>query len=257
MVFDKQGELLSACPLGEKLTKVTKQGFDVPNAFVEIVEQAIKEPLSLSQAKRDYVAARGSQASFDALLAKVKALDGVGQMHVSEFLAAAKQQVDDPTRSLARGLQVEADACSHQVINHAAFQHLRDGLVAFIATYPDHPGAGELLKPLLDVSMKYSFDVLAKCRSYAKAWSRSGSKALERRADQLLKQAAAHVASCTKELAALEPDAYGYVRLEAVCGHAQAVVTAMKTAKSFGVFRPIHAEWRAESMAKLEASSRK
>lgn len=255
MVFDQKGELRSACPLGEELGKVTKQGFDVPNAFVEIVEKAMKEPLSLEQAERDYVSSRGSKDSFDALRAKLKALDGVGQMHVSEFLAKAREHAEDPIRSLARGLQVEADACSHQVINHSAFKHLRDGLVDFVVAHPGHPAAGEMLSPLLDVGMKYSFDVLAKCRMYAKQWSRSGDEALERRADQLLKQASKKVASAAKELAGMEPDDYGHLRLESVCGNAQAVVTAMKTTKTYGVFRPIHAEWRSEAAAKVAGQS--
>jgi hypothetical protein len=255
MVFDAKGELRSACRLGDKLTKVTKEGFDVPNAFVEIVEEAIEQPLSLEQLERDYVAARGSNESFDALLAKVEQLEGVGQMRVAKFLAAVKAETKDPVRSQARGLQVEAGACSHQVIAHAAFEHLREGVVEFVSAHPEHPAAVEMLKPLMEVGMKYSFDVAAKCRAYAQRWSRDGVAAHERLADLLLKQSDTLVRSAAKKLQSMQPRDYGYLRLQAVCGDAEGVLATMETTKTYGVFRPIHAEWREEAAAKKVRAS--
>jgi hypothetical protein len=257
MVFDDKGELRSACRLGDQLTKVTKQGFDVPNAFVEIVEKAIDSPVSLEQVERDYLASKGSDKAFAALQAKVKDLQGVGQMHVSRFLATASAQAEDPVRSRARGLQVEADACSHQVINHGAFAKLRDGVVRFVAAHPEHPAAVELLQTLLEVGMKYTFDVEAKCRAYAQQWSRGGQVAHERLAASLLKQAAKMITAAEAKLKNLKPGAYGHLRLQAVRGDAQVVLNGLAATKTFGVFRPIHAEWRTEAKAKLAATPNK
>ena len=257
MVFDDKGELRSACRLGDQLTKVTKQGFDVPNAFVEIVEQAIASPVSLEQCERNYLAAQGSDEAFAALQAKVKELNGVGQMRVSRFLATASAQTKDPVRSQARGLQVEADACSHQVINHGAFARLRQGVVTFVTAHPDHPAATELLQPLLEVGMKYSFDVEAKCRAYAQQWSRGDQMALKALAVSLRKQASKTVAAVDVQIKQLKPDDYGYLRLQAVRGDAPAVLHGLETGKTFGVFRPIHAEWRAQATQKRAATEAK
>jgi hypothetical protein len=254
MVFDDKGELRSACRLGDQLTKVTKQGFDVPNAFVEVVEQAIASPTSLEQCERDYLASNGSAKAFAALQAKVKELQGVGQMRVAGFLATASGQAKDPVRSRARGLQVEADACSHQVINYEAFAKLRDGVVEFVAAHPEHPAAAELLQPLLEVGMKYSFDLEAKCRAYAQTWSRGDQVARKKLAARLLKQAAKMVAAAKQGLLERKPGAYGYLRLQAVCGDASAVLAGLETSKTFGVMRPIHAEWRTEAKAKLAST---
>jgi len=257
MVFDGQGELRGACRLGDELGKVMKQGFDVPNAFVEIVEAAIDQPTSLEQLQRNYLSARGSDASYEALKEKLEQLQGVGKMRVARFLVDAKAKTEDPLRSHARGLQVEADACSRQVINYAAFAKLRDGIAEFVATNPQHPAAAELLEPLLQVGLKYSFDVASKCRAYAKLWSSGGTEAGERRADQLLKQADELLAKAREERRGMKPRQYGLLRLQAVCGDAEAVLATLETTKTFGVFRPIHAEWRTEAKAKIATGARK
>lgn len=252
LVYDDKGELRGACRLGAQLTKVTKQGFDVPNAFVEIVEKAIETPVSLEQLERDYIASHGSDKAFAALQAKLKALQGVGQMRVARFLATASEHAKDPVRSRARGLQVEADACSHQVINYGAFAKLREGLAEFVTAYPEHPASAEMLKPLLEVGMKYSFDVEAKCRAYAQQWSGPDRGVAHKKlATLLLKQAAKKVLTANEKLKQLKPGAYGYVRLQAVCGEAQIVLTTLDSTKTFGVMRPIHTEWRSEAQAKL------
>lgn len=255
MVFNKQGELQHACRLGDELGKVTKQGFDVPNAFIEIVEDAIKKPASLQQMQRDYVAAGGSTKAFAALNQKVKDLQGVGQMHTAEFLAKVADKAKDPVLSRARGLMVEADACSHQVINHGAYKHLRTGIGAFVQAHPDHAMAGELLTPLLEVGMKYSFDVAGKCRSYAQQWANNDATAAHKKiADRLLKRGEQVVAKTKKELGEMKPSDYGYLRSLAVCGDAKATLAKLESTKTFGVFRPIHKEWRAEAQAKLAGS---
>jgi len=67
MVFDREGELRHACRLGDELTASMKEGLGVADAFVEAVDAAYKKPMSLQQAQRAYLRARGSDASFAAL----------------------------------------------------------------------------------------------------------------------------------------------------------------------------------------------
>lgn len=255
MVFDKRGELRHACRLGDELGRVTKQGFDVPNAFVEIVEGALQQPASLQQLQRDYVAAAGSQSAFEALDKKLKALQGVGQMHTAQWLAKVADNAKEPVLSRARGLMLEADACSHQVLNHAAFLHLRKGIVAFVQAHPDHTMAEQLLEPLLEVGMKYTFDVAARCRAYARQWrSADATVAAKKIADLLLKHGDQLVAKARLAASEMKPSDYGYLRLLAVCGDAKATLAKLASTKTLGVFRPIHEEWRAEARAKLAGS---
>ena len=46
------------------------------------------------------------------------------------------------------------------------------------------------------------------------------------------------------------PD-YGYLRCLAICGDAQGMLDALASDRSFGVFLPIHAEWRSDAERKL------
>ena len=258
MVFDAKGELRSACKLGEQLGVVTKQGFDVPNAFVEIVEAGSRSKTTLAGLKRAYVESRGSLASFEALREKLDEVHGVGQMGIAAFLAETADKTKDPVLSRARSLLIEAHACSHQVINYGAFSHLRQGLVEFIDEHPSHAFTPKLLQPLLDTGLKYSFDIGVKCRSYAKQWS--GGDVSEARSElvaALNKQVAIKLQKANKQLAELKPTAYARPQLLAVVGDAKGLLQAMETTKSYGVFRPIHAEWRREAEAKAKLSSSK
>lgn len=54
-----------------------------------------------------------------------------------------------------------------------------------------------------------------------------------------------------RELAAMGPADYGYLRCLAICGDAQGTLDALASDRSFGVFLPIHAEWRSDAERKL------
>lgn len=258
MVFDAKGELRSACKLGEQLGVVMKQGFDVPNAFVEIVEQGIKEEHSLEQLQKAYIASKGSQQSFVALQEKVAALRGVAQMAVARFLADQAHAVADPELSRARGLLVEADACSHQVINHQAFANLRSGIVGFLHDHPDHPIALDLLQPLVQVGLKYSFDATGKCSAYASQWLQAKDKtaARQRVCKKLLALCHEAAVAARVKLKTGKPDAYDAPRLTAFLGDPKATLRILENTKTFGVFRPIHAEWRRDAEQKARRSSK-
>lgn len=258
MVFDQQGELRSACKLGEQLGVVTKQGFDVPNAFVEIVEQGQGSKTTLEGLKRAYLESRGSEAAFEALRNKLDELQGVGQMGIATFLHKAATKTEDPVMSRARSLLIEAHACSHQVINHGAFAHLQKGLANFIGQHPSHAFTPKLLQPLLNVGLKYSFDIEVKCRSYAEQWtSGEGRTAHGDLVAALNQQLAVKLQEAMKQLAELEPTAYARPRLLALVGDAKQLLQVMETTKTFGVFRAIHAEWRREAEAKQRAATDK
>ena len=49
----------------------------------------------------------------------------------------------------------------------------------------------------------------------------------------------------------MKPDDYDRLRCLAVCGEARATLDALDATKSFGVFRPIHAAWRAAAKQRL------
>ena len=252
MVFDVEGELRHACRLGDELTAGMKEGLGVADAFVEAVDAAHKKPMSLQQAQRAYLRARGSDASFAALQQKLVDLQRVGQLQTAALLASEADQTADPTQSKARALRLEADACSHQVINHAAFARLRAGITTFLQEHPAHEASPGLVDLLLEVGMKYSFDVEAQCRILGAPWTNGAATPDHRRlADLLASRSRAVVAAARRKLANMEPDDYGYAMFLAVCGEAQATLDALAKQKSFGVFRPIHAEWRRDAQQKL------
>ena len=250
MVFDEAGELRGACKLGEQLSVVIKQGFDVPNGFVELVEQSMRSKSSVQELQRNYIKSGGSLASYETLCAKVQEVHGVGQMAVSTFLEESRSKVEDPVLTGARSLWMEADACSHQVINHAAFSRVRNRLVEFIGEHPKHPFTRRLLEPLVD-SLKYSFDVEAKCRAYVDAWAdRSDSGIHDELIAALSKRSSAWCEIALKELEELEGHSYRRLRLLAQIGDADGVLKALEATKSLGVMRPFHEEWRREAKAK-------
>lgn len=255
MVFDREGELRHACRLGDELTAGMKEGLGVADAFVEAVDAAYKKPMSLQQAQRAYLRARGTDASFAALQQKLVDLQRVGQLQTAALLASEAGQTADPTQSKARALRLEADACSHQVINHAAFARLRGGITAFLQEHPAHEASPGLVDLLLEVGMKYSFDVEAQCAALSAPWANGEATPDHRRlADLLVARSRAVVAAARRKLEDMEPDDYGYVRFLAACGEAQATLDALAKEKSYGVFRPIHAEWRRDAQQKLQGA---
>ena len=260
MVYDERGELLSACRLSDELTKKKQQGLSLPEALVAVVEERLKVSPSLEQLERQYVAERGSQAAYDALVEKVKQIEGVGQMRVADFFVEAAAKTAVPVVSQMRGVLMRADACDHQVINHAAYAELRASIEAFLQQHPGSAHCAELLAPLLEVGMKYTFDVASRCEAYAQQWSDEAAgppETLEARqalAKALRAMCKEDLKRASDRLARMKPGAYGQLRLQARLGQAQQTLDGLDATKSFGVMRPIHAEWRRDAQASLGAT---
>jgi len=265
MVFNDRGELMTACRLSDRLTEQKKLGKTLPEGLVSIVESGLKAAPSLEELERRYIAERGSTKALDALRKKIKAMEGVAQMRVAGFLGKAAPDTADPGLSRANGILMEAAACDRQVINHAAYNKLAKSIEGFIKNHPDHPSCLDLIEPLANVALKYTFDLRARSREYAKEWAaekthsaaaRNGLAMLRRR---LLAHCSAEVARAEKQLSTMKPRAYGRLRLQARLGRAQETLDGLDATKSFGVMGPIHAEWRRDAPAKLarEKSSRK
>ena len=252
LLFDPDGELRHACALGEALSAGVERGLGVADAFVEVVDAAAKKPSTLQQAQRNYVTSAGSADAFTALREKLMDLQRVGQLQTADMLAKTAAATEDPVRSVARGLILEADACSHQVIAHASFARLRDGIQRFLSRHPDHDEADGLVDLLVEVGMKYSFDVAGQCREFAAPWrATSAPPAQQRLAATLVARGDATAAASRERLESMKPDDYDRLRCLAVCGEASATLDALAATKSFGVFRPIHAEWRASAEQRL------
>ena len=254
MVFDDQGELLTACRLADRLTEQEKKfGRTLPEGLVAVVDSGLKVAPSLEELERRYIKAKGSTETFEALREKVKAMEGVGQMRLADFLVKTAAETSDPGLARVRGVLVEAAACDRQVINHGAYARLRKSIEGFIKVHPSHPSAGDVIRPLADVGLKYSFDLAATCKAYASAWSEASPPggALHKLSQQLLDHCGEEIARADKKLSRMKPDAYGRLRLQARLGRAQETLDGLKASKSYGVFRPIHAEWRRDAAAKL------
>ena len=259
MLFDDRGELVTACRLADRLSEQKKLGMSLPESLVAIVDSGLQVSPSLEQLERRYVDERGSATAYDALVEKVDQLQGVGQMRVADFLVSSAASTADPVLSRVRGILMRADACDHQVINHSAYAVLRKSIEAFIDDHPGHSLCGDLVEPLTDVALKYTFDLPAMCRSYAQAWSgmtadsrqvREGLSGLSR---QLLARCEGEVTRAEQRLARMKPGAYGWLRLQARLGRARQTLDGLDSTKTFGVMRPIHAEWRSDATARLGA----
>ena len=66
-------------------------------------------------------------------------------------------------------------------------------------------------------------------------------------AKQLLEYRDTEIARAEKRLHE-NPRAYGALSLRARLGQAQETLTGLDSGQTFGVFKPIHAEWRAEAI---------
>ena len=257
MVFDSKGELITACQLAKRLPKYTKSGDSLPEAFAAIVEEGLHATPSLEQLERNYYESRGAEVAYQALRNKMDSLDGVGQMRLAHFLESVASKMRDPNLSRVRSLLVESHACSHQVINHAALTKLRGRIENFLETSPGHTSCGDVIEELLNVGLKYSFDVTVKCQAYAGNWGRYDTTRVKHRelGKLLLKRCAEVLANEKKKFLGMKPKAYGRLRLQARLGDAQATLSDLVTTKTFGVMRPIHAEWRKDAQWKLDQTS--
>ena len=257
MVFNGEGELAAAYNLSDELTTRMKTlKLTVPQAMVSAVESGLRVEHSLEDLERRYVAERGSEASYLALRQKIDAMAGVGQMRLAEFLKSSSGETADPGLSHARGILVAANACGRQVINHTAFAALRNSIEEFMIHRPTHPSSRDLIEPLVGVALKYTFDLSAKCEAYAREWTRAGvpeeaKASLGGLSKQLLDLCAADLARAEQSLRA-DPTAYGADRLRARLGQAEETLKGLDTGTTFGVFKPIHAEWRVEATSKLK-----
>ncbi len=258
MVFDAKGELRAASQLSKELTKGKQSGLSVPEALVAAVEAGLAEEHSLEALEQRYVEARGSDDAYKALCDKVDAMAGVGQMRVSSFLKSSAPKTKDPALSIARGILVDASACSHQVINHAAFAALRRSIEGFVFAHPSHPSCKDLIEPLGKVALKYTFDLTRKCDVIADKWksrkhdSELVDESLGKLAAQLLSLRDAEIAVAEERLSKLKLGDYGALRLQARLGRAEATLAGLDAGKSFGVMKPIHSEWRVEATSKLQ-----
>ncbi len=258
MMFNPKGELLSAFRLGSELSAGKRLGMSVPEALVEVVDRGLKAEPSLEELERQYVAARGSKESYLALRKKLKELAGVGQMRVGSFLKTCAPKTKDPGRSWARGVLVEAAACNRQVINHGAYAALRKSIEEFVAAHPTHPSCKDLIKPLGNVGLKYCFDLSAKCEAYARQWtsrataSKKEKKCLTALAKLLLEYRDEEIASAKEKRRNMKPKQYGALRLTARLGRAKETLTGLDRSQTFGVMRPIHAQWRREASAGMQ-----
>ncbi len=258
MVYNDRGELMAANRLAVGLREQKKLGLSLPEGLVALVDDGLRAGPSLEQLERSYIEQRGSSKAFEALSEKIAAMDGVAQIRVADFLVAAAPKTADPGLSCVRGILTQAAACNHQVINHAAYARLRQSIEGFIQEHPDHQACTDLVEPLANVALKYSFDLPARCKAYAEAWDNTSSESspvrdgLRKLSKRLLEHCASEVEQAKKKLRGMKPGAYGQVRLLSRLGRAQATLDGLKKKKTFGVMRPIHAEWRKDAAARLD-----
>ena len=257
MVFDQRGELLGARRLAEGFQEQKELGNTLPDGFVTLVEECLQATPSLEDLERRYLSARGSEDAHKSLQDKVASLAGVGLFRVAQFLKDAAARTDDPGLSIARGIRMQSSACASQVISHSAYARLRKAIEEFIAQHPEHPACASLIEPLTDVALRYTFDLASVCDDYATAWSAAARgaarKPLQRLARRLKEQCTTALGQAEKRIATMKPKQYGYLRLLARLGRGNATLEGLKKKRSFGVMKPIHAEWRAAAAAKAAA----
>jgi hypothetical protein len=259
LVFNTKSEIIGACDLGKMLTKQKGKGVAIPLAFVAFVEDALRQNESLDSIERDFIVQKGSKDALLALKTKLLSMDRVGQMRVARFLTKNAKQTKNSAWTEAKALQLSADACSHQVINFGAFSDLKKSMTTFIITNISSPMALNLIAPLLDVSLKYEFDVAAYCRSLevklkklAEGKDEQTKKKIAEFARALHRHKNQSLAKTITELSESKVGDWGRPRLLAQLGRAQQLSDALKTAKSFGVMKPIHANWRQLAKITLE-----
>ena len=254
--FDENGELTDVCNFSSGLAKRKKEGFPLPDAFVDMVEDSLKIKTSLASCERDYLDSNGSQESFTQLKAKLAELELMGSMRVVRLLRKNADMMASPTLTRFQALSLEIDAVSKQVINKPAIDSLASSIEDFLAANPNHDAAEELIESYLKVALKFTFDVSARCQEVADQW-RTRAKKDDQRAAQLLADKLTIL--CDKQLNdvcdridKLKSDkSFEAPRLYAQVGNAQKTLDSLDKTKSFGVMRPIRESWRENATAKV------
>lgn len=261
-IFDDRAELIHASNLSDSLTAELKKqvtGRDLPSAFREVIKNASQEELSLQDLERNYLKAKGSTATLTALTDRIDTMAGVAKMRLAQFVRKTAGSVGNPTEARATSILIQSAACNRQVINHAAFGSLRKTAMTFLEEYPSSAQAGDVRNALLDVGLRYSFDVPSKCRTLANRMSELANSNpiakdafLKHRESILLWSVEDNHKSHTA-LKKMKATDYSYGKMLARTGDSRGTLKALETGKSFGVMRPIHREWKIEAQQKLEA----
>ena len=135
-------------------------------------------------------------------------------------------------------------------------EYIAESIESFLARNPDHPDANELLGAYLEVALKYSFDIAARCQAVARKWQENPidgrQQAARELAGRLVQRCDRHLRSVRGSIKKLKSEtSYDAPRLYAQLGDAEKTLDLLEKTKPFGVMRPIHSAWREEAEAKL------
>jgi hypothetical protein len=136
---------------------------------------------------------------------------------------------------------------------------LRKIATTFLEEHPYSPQAGNVRDALLDVGLRYSFDVPSKCRSLANRMSElansdpSAKDVFLKHRESILRWSEEDLQKTHTALKKMKASDYSYGKMLARTGDSRGTLKALETGKTFGVMRPIHREWKIEARQKLEA----
>ena len=228
----------------------------LPAAFLDMVDTSLQIETSLDDCERAYLNSQGSDEAYNKLLNKLKQLERIGSLRVTALLRQNADQMENPARTRFHALSIEIAAVRRQVINKKAIDSLAKSIETFLTQNPDHENAAELLDAYLDVALKYSFGIAARCQALAHRWRDQpiDGKATSARAlaETLLQRCDKQVRSVREGIKKLKSEtSYGGPRLFAQLGDAAKTLELLDKTKPFGVMRPIRRAWREQAQAKL------
>jgi len=257
-MFNAEGELTHVADMSNGLTRRVRQGMSLPLAFLDMVDESMQMETSLDDCERAYLDSKGAAEAYHMLLDKLKQMERIGSIRVATLLRENAEKMDDPVRTRFHALSIEIAAVRRQVINKKAIDSLAESIENFLARSPDHPGANELLGAYLEVALKYSFDIAARCQAVARKWQENPidgrQQAARELAGRLVQRCDRHLRSVRGNIKKLKSEtSYDAPRLYAQLGDAEKTLELLEKTQTFGVMRPIRSAWREKAEAKLQS----
>tara|TARA_B100000809_G_scaffold106466_1_gene104948 strand:- start:93 stop:986 length:894 start_codon:yes stop_codon:yes gene_type:complete len=256
-MFNAEGELTDVADMSNGLTRRIRQGMSLPLAFLDMVDESMLIETSLDDCERAYLDSKGSTEAYRTLLDKLKQMERIGSIRVATLLRENADKMDDPVRTRFHALSIEIAAVRRQVINKKAIDSLAETIENFLAQNPGHPDANELLDAYLEVALKYSFDIAARCQAVARKWQENPidgkQQAARELAGRLIQRCDRHLRSIRGSIKKLKSEtSYDAPRLHAQLGGAEKTLDLLEKTQTFGVMRPIRSAWREKAEAKLQ-----
>lgn len=173
-VFDKRGEVVYVADFSDRLVN-REPGISIPDAFVEIVEEALKVKTSLDDCERGYLESGGSSESFRQLQKKLNQFEQIGAMRVVKFLRDNADSMESPALTKYHALLLEWSAIERQEIDKNAIDAFANEIEQFWIAFPDFKNNSQLIKAYLNDGLAYTFDVRTHCQELIDKWSEAGS----------------------------------------------------------------------------------